>query len=283
MSQQIELLTFDPADVTLLQQLVEGLSDPRSITQLKIIELFGEIGEEATPILVSALEQHPNPRVRHACAQALARLADPDSIPALIQALLEDPDPITRSSTSGALARMGGEAVPALLKVIASPLYPDTQKGQATWALSCLGAEAAGQLYQAFESDIADVRCAVVGAVATLAQNAPQSADGTSDIRSSSLPILLRAIADPESTVRIEAASGLGKLTYYNATPHLISLLVDSNPEVRKAVALAIGSLKDTSALEHLYPLINDPSPIVRPVAKWAIQQLNVTEHSPLQ
>lgn len=278
-SQQIELLTFDPTDVSSLQQLVESLGDSRSSTQLRIVELFGEIGEEATPTLISALGHHPNPRVRHACAQALARLGDPDSIPALIQALLADPDPITRSSTSGALARMGEDAVPALLEVIASSVYPDTQKGQAIWALSCLGTEAAPQLYKAFESDVADVRCAVVGAIATLAKNDPQRVHNPSDIQSPTLTILLQAIVDPEPTVRIEAASGLGKLADFNATPYLIPLLADGEPEVRKTAALAIGALKDASALQHLQRLTNDPSSAVRPVVAWAIQQLQSAVH----
>ena len=270
-SQQIELLTFDPDDCSLMQQMVEGFGDRRNAVQLRLVELFGEIGEEATPILVEALTSHVNPVVRRACAKALAKLGDADAIPALIHALLQDPDPITKSSASGALARMGEAAVPALLGVIASPSYPDDQKGQATWALSCLGADAAEQLYAAIDSDNPDVRSAVVGAIATLAKTQPPTAV---DARSEALNLLLEALQDSAVTVRQEAVSGLGKLSTYNATPELIPLLQDPDPDVRKTTALVLGGLRDPSALDALNALLEDPSDVVRPVVTWAIQQL---------
>ena len=265
-SQQIELLTFDPQDTTLLHRLVDSCGDQRETTQLRLVELFGEIGEEATHVLIDALAHHPNAIVRRVCAKALARLGDADAIPVLIQALLNDPDPITQSSASGALARMGAPAIPELLNVIASPSYPDAQKGQAAWALSCLGSETADQLYAAAHAEIPDVRCAVIGAIAAIAKHQRPPFAG--------IQILLDALQDSEASVRLEASSGLGKLVYYNATPQLIPLLQDDNPEVRKTTALALGSLKDPTSLKPLQALEMDASDVVRPVVRWAIQQL---------
>lgn len=265
-SQQIELLTFDPEDTGLLNRLIESCGDQREEIQLRLVALFGEIGEDATPVLIAALSNHTNAIVRRVCAKALAKLGDADAIPVLIQALLKDPDPITQSSASGALARMGTPAIPGLLEVIASPSYPDAQKGQAAWALSCLGAEAAEELYGAAKSEIPDVRCAVIGAIAAISKPQTPPFHG--------IQLLLNALQDPVSAVRLEAASGLGKLSHYNATHDLIPLLTDSDPEVRKTTALALGSLKDARALNPLEDLKMDPSDSVRSVVHWAIQQL---------
>lgn len=265
-SQQIELLTFDAEDTNLLNQLIESCGDPRESIQLRLVELFGEIGEESTSVLAEALCTHPNEIVRRVCAKALAKLGDSDAIPALIHALLNDPDPITQSSASGALARMGAPAIPSLLEVIASPSYPDAKKGQAAWALSCLGPEAEEPLYDASRSEIVDVRCAVIGAIATLSKNQSPPFQG--------IQILIDSLQDPAMDVRLEAASGLGKLTHYNATAQLISLLHDSAPEVRRTTALSLGTLKDPTALKALQALKMDPSDIVRPVVQLAIQQL---------
>ena len=265
-SQQIELLTFDPEDAALLHRLIESCGDQRETIQLRLVELFGEIGEDATPALTEALSNHPNKVVRHVCAKALARLGDADAIPVLIQALLNDPDPLTQSSASGALARMGAPAIPGLLNVLASPSYPDAQKGQAAWALSCLGPETADQLYEAAQSDVIDVRCAAIGAIAAISKHQQPPFQG--------IEILIEALQDPNSSVRLEAASGLGKLVYYNASPEIIPLLQDDNPEVRKTTALALGSLKDPASLNALQAIEMDASDIVRPVVRWAIQQL---------
>ena len=265
-SQQIELLTFDPNDTALLNRLIESCGDQREDIQLRLVELLGEIGEDATPVLIAALSNHTNAIVRRVCAKALAKLGDADAIPTLIQALLQDPDPITQSSASGALARMGPPAIPELLKVIASPSYPNAQKGQAAWALSCLGPESAEELYMVAKSEIPDVRCAVIAAIAVISK--PQSPPFHG------IQLLLNALQDPVSAVRLEAASGLGKLSHYNATHELIPLLKDSDSEVRKTTALALGSLKDASALNALESLEMDPSDSVRSVVHWAIQQL---------
>lgn len=265
-SQQIELLTFDPTDSALMGRLIDSCADPREEMRLQLVELFGEIGEEATPVLVNALSVHPNPLVRRVCAKSLARLGDPDAIPALIQALLNDTDPIAQSSASGALARMGEPAVPPLLEVIASPAYPDAQKGQAVWALSCLGDSAADQLYAAAESNSPTVRCAVMGAIASLAKHQHPPSSG--------INLLLNGLHDPNEAVRLEAASGLGALRYYNATADLVPLLNDPDPEIRKTTALALGSLKDPASFQPLQTLLTDPSDVVRPVIQWAIQQV---------
>lgn len=65
---------------------------------------------------------------------------------------------------------MGEAAAPALLNILASPDYPDSSKGLATWGLSFVGAAGANHLYKAVNAEPEEVRSAVVGALTSLVQ-----------------------------------------------------------------------------------------------------------------
>lgn len=263
-NEQITLDTFDPTD-QLLKQLVEGLGDPRGLVRLRFAETLGEIGEVATPFLVSALANHPNVVVRRAAAKTLTIIADPDAVPTLLHAFLNDEDTVVRSSAAGALAKTGEVAVPALLDILASPEQPEDTKGHAAWALAFIGSEAAEHLYSALNSDSLDVRCAVVGAIAHVAQE-------QSDEKSCN--VLVSALTDPEAVIRTEAASALGQLNYPPAIPQLILALQDPDVEVRKAAVSSLGKVGDRSVIEPLQAALQDPAAVVQTLAKLAIAQI---------
>jgi bilin biosynthesis protein len=264
-NEQITLETFDPSDRPLLKQLVEGLGDTRGLVRLQFAETLGEIGEPATPFLLEALSGHPNAVVRRAAAKTLTLIADPTAVPTLLNAFLHDEDTVVQSSAAGALARTGETAVPALLDILASAKYSESTKGHAAWALAFIGSEAADYLYAALNSDSVDVRCAVVGAIAHVAQE-------RGDQRS--CDVLVSALTDPEAVIRTEAASALGQLDYPPALPHLILAARDADGEVRKAAVSSLGKIGDRSALEPLQTALNDPLEVVRVLAKLAIAQI---------
>lgn len=264
-NQQITLDRFDPTNESLLQQLVEGLGDPRGLVRLRFAETLGQIGEPATPFLVNALANHSNVVVRRAAAKTLTIIADPDAVPSLLHAFLNDSDTVVRSSSAGALARTGEAAVPALLDILASPEQPEDIKGHAAWALAFIGSEATEHLYRALNSDSIDVRCAVIGAIAHVAQEQSDEKSGN---------LLVAALTDPEVVIRTEAASVLGQVNYPPATPHLILALQDSEVEVRKAAVSSLGKLGDRSALEPLQSALHDQTEVVRTLAKLAIAQI---------
>jgi bilin biosynthesis protein len=266
-AEQISLETFDPNNQILLTQLIESFSDPRGMVRLRIAETLSEIGEPATPLLLEALADHPNPVVRRAAAKTLTLIADPLAIPILLHALIHDEDTVVKGSSIGALARIGKPAVPTLLDLLSSPEYSESIKGHAAWALAFIGAEARDQLYAAMSSDSLDVRCAVVGAIANLAQE-------TQEIQA--IEILYAALKDPAPTIRIESASALGKLSHQPlAIAHLIPVLQDLDPEVRKTAALSLMKLGDRNVIPVLQDALSRESEDnIRPVIQLAITQL---------
>jgi bilin biosynthesis protein len=265
-TEQITLDSFDSSDRHTLRRLVfEGLGDSRGLFRLQVAETLGEIGEPATPFLTEALANDPNPVVRRAAAKTLTLIADPAAVPVLLNSFLHDEDTVVQGSSAGALARTGEAAVPALLEILASPAYPESTKGHAAWALAFIGSEAKELLYQALNSDSVDVRCAVIGAIAHVAQEQgdPQSCN-----------VIVSALTDPEAMIRAEAASALGQLDYAPAIPHLILALKDNDGEVRKAAVTTLGKTGDRTIITNLQAAMNDEVEVVRTLAKLAIVQV---------
>jgi bilin biosynthesis protein len=264
-AEQITLDTFDVSDQQVLQQLVEGLGDTRGLIRLRFAETLGDIGEPATPFLRTALATHANVVVRRAAAKTLTIIGDDSAVPTLLHSFLNDEDTVVRSSSAGALARTGEAAVPALLEILASPTQPEDIKGHAAWALAFIGSEAAEYLYKALDSDSIDVRCAVIGAIAHVAQE---------QLDEKSCSVLVNALTDPEPTIRAEAASAFAQVNYPPAIPHLILALQDPDLEVRKAAVSSLGKLGDETVLEPLQTALQDSESVVQILAKLAIAQI---------
>ena len=215
-NEQIALSAFDSNDTGLLKQMVENLGDKRGMVRLGFAEALGKVGKPAVPFLVEAVRNHRDPVVRRSSAKALALIRDATTIPSLIQAILTDEDTVVRSSSVGALAKMGEASVPVLLETLASPESPETTKGLMTWALAFIGAEAKEQLYKAFDSDLPEVRSAIVGAIAKVAEEEQEER---------AFELLTNSLKDSASSVRSEAACALGNLDYQPAVPCLLELL----------------------------------------------------------
>lgn len=258
--------TFDCSDRQRLQRMVECMGDSRGMVRLGFADTLGRIGSPATPFLVDALLNHPNPVVRRASAKTLTLIADPETVSPLVHALLNDEDTVVKGSAVGALARIGEASVQVLLDILASPDHPESTKGHAAWALAFIGMEAKEYLYREIHSDSESVRTAVVGAIAKIAQEAkePQAFD-----------VLTAALSDASETVRCEAAAVLGNLAYKPAVPRLVELLHHPSSETRKAAALSLMKIKDQSALEPLQTAYQqEPDPAIGPIIKLAITQL---------
>lgn len=265
-NEQIDLLSFDESDHTILRQLVESFSDKRGMMRLRIAETLGQIGEPATPVLVEALANHPNEVVRRACAKTLTLIADPTAIPTLVNAFLNDSDTVVQGSSVGALARTGRPAAPELLKILENSSHSETIKGHAAWALAFMGAEAKDLLLQALNAESEAVRAAVVAAIAKVAQE-----EGSPD----NFDILINALSDDAETVRCEAAAVLGNLAYQPAIPSLLPMLKHANTETRKSAILAImkiGQADTVAALETARASETDDS--LQPIFNLAISQI---------
>jgi bilin biosynthesis protein len=246
--------------------MIESMGDSRGMVRLSFAEALGKVGKPATPLLMEAVANHPNPVVRRASAKTLTLIADPIAVPTLVNALLNDEDTVVKTSAVGGLAKIGEAAVPALLKILASTEYPESAKGHAVWALGFIGAEAKEYLYREINSDSADVRAAVVGAIAKIAE------EGTEE---GAFDILVNALTDSSLMVRCEAASALGSLAYQPAIPNLVELLHHPDWETRNAAALALMKIGDRTALEPLQAaLTQEEEAGVQAVIKLAISQI---------
>ena len=245
-NEQITLDSFDLDNQEVLAQLVEYLGDTRGMTRLRCAETLAEIGEPATPFLLEALANHTNVVIRRAAAKTLTLIADPVAVPNLLHAFLHDQDTVVQGSSVGAMARIGEPAVVSLLEVLGDSSLSESTKGHAAWALAFIGAEAKEQLYKALDSDSVDVRSAVIGAIAKVAQEEPKA---------ELFEILIKALIDNDENVRCEAAAVLGNLAYQPAIPNLIELLHYQDPESRKSAALAlmkIGVNRSTDGEIHI-------------------------------
>ena len=258
--------SFDRTDEWLIRQMVESFGDTRGLTRLGFAEALGKVGKPATPALISGLANHHNPVVRRACAKTMTLIADLDSIPTLVNSLLHDEDRVVQGSVVGALAVMGEAAAPVLLDILASPAYPDSSKGLATWGLSFVGTAGASHLYDAINAEQEEVRSAVVGALTSSVQeNEDQRA----------LDLILGALKDPSAMVRSEAAAALGKLSNLAVVPPLAALLSDQEGDVRKTAALALMKIGSEKAIAPLKTaLSHETNDAVQPVIKLAILQL---------
>ena len=236
--------TFDFQDRQLIEQMVECLGDSRGLVRLGYAEALGVVGKPAVDILIDALLHHPNVVVKRAAGKTLTLIEDPVAVPALIQALLEDEDTVVQASAIGALARTGEAAVEPLLEVLASPDSTESNKGHAAWALAFIGSKAKPQLLTAYQSDSPEVRAAVVGAIAKVAE---EDRDDTQ-----ALELLVKSLNDSESDVRSEAAAVLGNLKYQPAIPTLIELLDRPQAQTRKSAALSLMKIGDRQAIASL-------------------------------
>ena len=237
--------TLDIEDRKLIQDAIECLGDTRGLVRLYYAETLGKIfGKPAVEQLIEALLEHPNVVVRRAAGKTLTLIEDPQAVSPLIHALLNDDDTVVQASAIGALARIGEASVSPLLDILASADSTESHKGHAAWALAFIGSKAKEQLYAVYNSDSPEVRAAVVGAIAKVAE------ENRNDTKA--LNLLVDSLNDSAENVRSEAAAVLGNLKYQPAIPHLIALLDRPEAETRKSAALSLMKIGDSNAIAHL-------------------------------
>jgi bilin biosynthesis protein len=268
-NQQIMLHTFEGEDTSVLVRMVEHLADGRDQAQMALIDIFSEIGEIATPILVLPLRKHQNPRVRSAVARALARIADPEAVDPLVSALVEDQDPEVRAAAAAALSRLEEIGVPGLVSVLASPTCDESQKGQAAWALSRVGSAGLQVLMPCLQHADVDVRCAVLRSIATIAQGQPSM---------EVIQYLEASLRDVVPSVRAEAIRALADLNQPQSIKTIASSIQDEDPNVRQATVIALGRLRNAEALPSLKIALQDSVAGTRSLAQLAIQQIQTAQ-----
>ena len=266
-NRQIAEGTFDRQNEQLIWQMVECLGDTRGLVRLGYAEALGAVGKPAVNILIEALLHHSNVVVRRAAGKTLTLIEDPRAVPYLVQALLQDEDTVVQASAIGALARTGETAVEPLLEVLASADSTESNKGHAAWALAFIGSQAKDRLYTAYDSNSPEVRAAVVGAIAKVAE---ENRDDTQ-----ALDLLVNSLHDNDVDVRSEAAAVLGNLKYQPAIASLIELLSHPEGQTRKSAALSLMKIGDERAIAPLQTaLTQENNPGVKTAISLAISLL---------
>jgi len=254
-NQQLADNTFNLQDRQLIAQMIECLGDTRGLVRLGFAEALGVVGKPAVEPLIEALLHHDNVVVRRAAGKTLTLIEDPVAVPHLVYSLLNDEDTVVQASAIGALARTGVASVNPLLEVLASADASESNKGHAAWGLAFIGAKAKNLLYPAYSSESAEVRAAVVGAIAKVAE---ENRDDTQ-----ALDLLVSALKDSVTDVRSEAAAVLGNLRYQPAIPALLQLLEHSEGETRKSAALSLMKIGDRQVIDSLQTALereNEPN-----------------------
>jgi HEAT repeat protein len=108
-----------------INSLIDGLHSTDAASRSHARHHLVAIGRNAVSVLVKLLES-PVQHVRWEAAKVLEGIADPDAVPALINAL-GDSDTDVAWVAGEALGAIGEEAVPALLRRLASKPQPGEQ------------------------------------------------------------------------------------------------------------------------------------------------------------
>lgn len=251
--------------------LGKALLDPNVLISDAAGRALGQIGPEAIPYLLKALDSSSYVIRANACS-ALAQLGtnSAPSVPRLIRIVREETGPIV-SSSAYTLSRIGQPAVSSLMTLLDS-----TNSATRRWAAFSLGYagpaahDAIPSLLRILNDDNAEVRWMVVNAISRI------------DVLSEEVGnALMQAINDPDERVR---ASALGELAnrpviVIQRMPEFIAMLLNDSASVRAQAAYALGQTGEyaVKALPALKRLLDDPEFSVSDKARKAIETIRAS------
>jgi HEAT repeat protein len=235
------LIDLDP-DPEFTRPLMQDLMAEASPEVLnEILLALASLGEKAVPRLIEVLKV---PEARARAAGVIARIGPvaAPTVPGLIDAL-GDENPRTRSEILLALAAIGPdakEAVPAITKALADP---EPKVGYAAcFALGSIGPDAIAAKADLQKNLAAEDQFLAMTSAWALAQIDA----GCDETCKSSVPVLIKALDEPDADTRVHAARALGKLgpRAKDAVEALKELQEDENEQIREATAAAIKAIE---------------------------------------
>ena len=240
------------SDLESINKMVAGLGDNRGELRLTFAKSLGSVGEEAIPILCEALKSSSNVTIRRASAKTLNIIGNKKALPNLIEAFETDEDPVVQGSSAGAMATIGEAAIEPLLKILTEPKCTAFQIGLINRALGFIGSKSPKALHSATSSKNPEIRIAALSALAEQAQKHENN-----EVRL----LILNALKDPNSEVRAEAATIVGKsMDQEEAANQLHELLEDKNDQVRKNTALSLMKMESVISINTIDQAINSES-----------------------
>jgi len=220
----------------------------------------------ATASRLVTLLQDQDPQMRTTAAQALGKIAAPDTVPALLRSL-EDTDPAVRAMSAWALGRFGEDILDLAGLELAKRL-DDPSPAVKLAAAQALGAVGSTQtivelLTERLTHSDRETRRAVVQALTWLEAGSAHHA-------------LLKALSDPDAQVRQGAIAALGEMVDPRSLPAIHDrLLKDTDAGVRGEAAYRLGKFGDRTIVPALQSAsARDPDIAVRRWATWALEQI---------
>lgn len=219
----------------------------------------------ATAHLVALLADH-DPQVRLTAAQALGKIASPDTAPALLRSL-HDADPAVRAMSAWALGNLGEDVLDRAGLELAERLDDPSPlvKRVAAQALGAVGGTQAivELLTERLAHGDVETRRAAVQALTWLESGPAYHA-------------LIKALGDADAQVRQGAVAALGEMVNPGSLPAIRDrLLQDPDAGVRGEAAYRLGKFGDRTVVPALQAAsARDPDPAVRRWATWALEQI---------
>ncbi|MBN1486890.1 MAG: HEAT repeat domain-containing protein [Anaerolineae bacterium] len=244
--------------------LMDALHDSSSFVRRAAAIALGQMqAKEAQMALLQALED-PNFYVRRAAINAIGKLGISDLGNVLLP-LLDTPDPRIQRTVITALRRLRNkDAVPQFIRILDEYLTVPSHKNlpvvkTLVIALGDLRAQEAVPTLIRVVRGYVGVRSLAVMALGQI--GSPEAG-----------PILIEALKDKSTNLRLSALKSLGQLKYEAALPAVLPFLSAPDPRVRRVAAMTCGYLGDHKAVAVLMEMVKeDPSPLVRPVALEAL------------
>jgi HEAT repeat protein len=246
--------------------LALALEDKDPEVQYRAAEALGDIGEEKSVApLIAAMTRSEYSGVRWKAAEALSKVGDP-AVGSLIT-LLRHPDEDVRWQAAIALGEIGNpEAIEPLIVLMGDG--DRYVRSRAAVALGLIGRPALQRLTEVLANGEITARC---GAAAALGQTKDPDV----------IESLIRALADPETEVRVEVAAALAAIGK-PATGSLIQFLKFTGGERRVEVVRALGQLHASDAIEPLIQILEKADDRERQEVADALDAILAAEVRPM-
>lgn len=251
---------------------IELLKDPNAATRRWAVQVLTRWGDAGVVAPLIACLTDPNDDVRMTAATGLGKAElMPAGNPAVgsLMMLLKDQNPLVRQAAIGTLGLIGDHrAAEALRMILLSPNTTDV----------AVAAIALGRMKDPASVDtvlaIADTVDHPARAGCLIALQYYQDPRATT--------VMIKALADRDPQVRVNAIRGLGLLRPHQAVDPLLQLLVsDDDPAVRSAAAGSLASFKDNRIVDALLATLNDRTPAVSSAVAAALTQMTGQHYGP--
>ena len=256
-----------------VEALIGQLSALSSQARRLAVACLGAIGSRATgDLLCPLLDTDPDPEVRAAVVEALARTGGDHAFAALQRVARSDPDWFVRARAHVLLGEAGAPSAREFLITSLAHLAAAT------------GGNGDGRI-EVVADGPARIRSAIIVGLRALGLNDREVAaalqeaellrlmEGDALESSNGWTEVMAALQAPDPGGRAEAVRQLAEAGT-RAVASLAAALEDPEPLVRTEAAHALGRLRATECLDALAACLRDPDPTVRLAASAALQRI---------